>query len=230
MGNLIIFDIDGTLIHYIECEDKAYLESINEVAGIDEICTKWDEYSYSTESGILTEIFYRALKRPPSDEELRSIRKKYVSSLLNGGPQAISCIPGAKTVFDVTKGLGFDVAIATGAWHDSALVKLNGAQISHAHIPMANGDSHFERAEIIKNAVSLAKKVYQKETYQNIIYVGDRLWDLKATQALEIGFIGVGAHLKSLARSDFFHVDDFTTPSFLEHLKKHTHLSQNMMI
>lgn len=228
MDNLIIFDIDGTLIHYIKCEDKAYLESIFAVSGIDTICTKWDEYPYSTESGILQEIFYRALKRSPMEEELTSIRGSYVSYLSNAvknDASVITCIPGAKTVFDLVKGLGFDVAIATGAWRDSASCKLGGSGIAFSHIPMAHGDMHLERKDIIQNAITLAKNAYNKNTYDNIIYVGDRLWDLEATLSLGIGFIGVGAHLKSLAKHDFFHVDDYTSSDFVDHLKKYERTS-----
>lgn len=222
MSNLIVFDIDGTLIHYIDCEDNAYVDSINSVSGIDKINTKWEDYPYSTESGILSEIFHHALKRKPEDTELFSIKDKYVAYLSNyirQAPDSLQCIPGARNVFNMAKENNWDVAIATGGWHESAVMKLDSAEIPYHNIPMSHAGDHFERKDIIMTAVSRAKHFYNKNHYHQITYVGDRLWDLKATQILGIDFIGVGKHLGSLNQRNFFHIDDYETNSFIGYLK-----------
>ncbi|WP_162263072.1 HAD family hydrolase [Legionella cincinnatiensis] len=222
MNNLIVFDIDGTLIHYIDCETTAYVESINSVIGIDKISTKWDDYSYSTESGILSEIFFQSLQREPKNTEQCSIKDRYISYLsasFKHNPNSLKCIPGARDVFDMAKQINWDVAIATGGWYESAVMKLDTVGIPYHNTPMAHADDHFERKDIIMTAVSRAQHFYNKNNYHNIIYVGDRLWDLKATQALKIDFIGVGEHLKTIENRNFFLVDDYESHDFLNYLK-----------
>lgn len=234
MNNLIVFDIDGTLIHYIDGEDAAYVDSINSVIRIENINTKWEDYRFSTESGILSEIFYHALKRTPEDAELTNIKDKYVSSLsihIRDTPDSLECIAGARNVFNLAKKNNWDVAIATGGWSKSAAMKLDTAKIPHHNIPMAHADDHFERKDIIMTAVARAKHFYNKNHYHQITYVGDRLWDLKATQTLGIDFIGVGKHLGSLKNRNFFHIDDYETKGFISYLKNgaaHCNVLDNM--
>jgi phosphoglycolate phosphatase-like HAD superfamily hydrolase len=220
MNCLIIFDIDGTLIHYISAEDQAYLNALKEISQIDRVNTQWDEYNYSTESGILREIFISYLGRYPTPEEEHAIKVNYISSLekaLKASPN--SCIPGAQQVFSHISKLNWDIAIATGAWSESAKVKLAGSQMPELGVPMAHGDDHYERKDIILTAIQRAKNFYKKEEYHNIIYVGDRPWDREAASMLNIGFIGVGQYLGSLKPKDFFHVEHYDTPLFLDYLK-----------
>lgn len=220
MNHLIIFDIDGTLIHYIEAEDQIYLDAIHEIMPINNISSKWDEYYYSTESGILSEIFSTHLKRLPTLQEEYAIKDNYVSSLarsLLDTPN--SCLAGATEIFSQIKQKNWDIAIATGAWLESAKVKLTGSNMPYLDVPFAHGGDHHDRTQIIQTAIARSKAFYKKDSYQKIIYVGDRLWDRKAALELNIDFIGVGDHLASLEVKDFFHVDHYETPEFLSYLR-----------
>lgn len=225
MNSLIIFDIDGTLINYISAEDEAYLNAINEVVNIKGINRNWDEYNYSTESGILSEIFYNHLGRHPSLKEESLIKTKYVSSLRKSLCETPnSCIAGAKEIFQKIKNLNWDIAIATGAWLESAKEKLSGSNIPEFNVPIAHGGDHPERKEIIIKAINRAKDFYNKDYYHKIIYVGDRPWDIKAALALNIDFIGVGQYLGTINPKDFFHVEHYETPDFLNYIKEITNL------
>lgn len=219
MNSLILFDIDGTLIHYINGEDQAYLDAVKEISHIENVNSKWDEYRYSTESGILAEIFYHHLGRYPTQKEIAFIKTKYVSSLsdiLREYPNP--CLSGVDDIFLTIKELQWDMAIATGAWLESAKVKLEGSGMTKWNIPIAHGDDHYERKDIILTAIHRAKKFYKKEHYETIVYVGDRPWDRKAALALNIGFIGVGHYLGTLSTRDFYYTEDYQPPLFLNYL------------
>lgn len=221
---LIIFDIDGTLIHYIDAEDQAYLDAIKDISQIDHINHRWDEYNYSTESGILSEIFYNSLGRYPTQQEECFIKTKYVSSLATALADAPNpCLTGAQDIFPQIRKLNWDIAIATGAWLESAEVKLAGSNMPRHKVPIAHGGDHPERKDIILTAIRRAKDFYRKDDYQTIIYVGDRPWDMKAALALNIGFIGIGQYLGALNPKDFFHVEHYGTPTFLNYLKAVRH-------
>ncbi len=221
MNNLIVFDIDGTLIHYLECEDQAYLQALTSVTGIQKINTEWHTYQYSTDSGILSEIIQYAFSRQPTTSEILSIKNEFVSYLANYFklyPQACRELPGAKNIFKAIQAIHWDVAIATGGWQESALMKLEKAKLPCQHLPLAHGDDHYDRKDIIKTAVSRAEAFYNKKSYQNIIYVGDALWDLKASRELQIKFIGVGKRFDAVAQKDFFRIEHYETNNLLDYL------------
>lgn len=100
-------------------------------------------------------------------------------------------------------------------------MKLNYADIKPAGIPIACGDDHIKRHEIIKTAFNRARVHYQRERYNTVVYVGHRLWDYHASQKLNIKFIGVGNEfLKSelnIPRIDNYISDDLI--NYLHRLK-----------
>ena len=86
----------------------------------------------------------------------------------------------------------WDVAIATGCWKQSALIKLQHIDFPYMNLPIATADDHIERCEIINIAIKRSKQHYCNNSYGQVIYVGDREWDYRAAQELGIGFIGIG--------------------------------------
>jgi phosphoglycolate phosphatase-like HAD superfamily hydrolase len=79
------------------------------------------------------------------------------------------------------------IAIATGCWCESAKLKLHRSGFMIEDIPFASSSDTRRRADIIALAASRAGS-----GVSDAVYVGDGLWDLKATRELGMRFVGVG--------------------------------------
>ena len=132
--NLIIFDIDGTLTQ-TEMDTKCFAQAIEDVLQIKNLNTDWSSYRYSTEAGILKEI-YESFAKIPTEEEINSIQKlflTYLNDTLSKNSSLITPVPGANTIFHKIIALkNWSIGIATGGWKISALFKLDSANIPHS--------------------------------------------------------------------------------------------------
>jgi len=217
-----VFDIDGTLTDTFDVDAECYEEAIRRELGLD-IPSDWPTFDEVTDPAILRTACER-LGRPFPDEVTRDRIARGVAALLEEvlerQPERFRAIPGAREIFGVLKGMGWNVAMATGAWRASALVKLRGAGIPHLDIPLASSSDHPARADIIRHAV----RGFSAEDAGPFVYIGDGVWDGRASLSLGYSFIGVasgsrGAQLKEVGASAV--VPDFRDPGILAgHLKR----------
>lgn len=195
--NLIVFDIDGTLTQTTEVDSNSFIKAVTTVLQIQEINTNWAQYQYSTDSGILNEIYELLFKRKPNDHEINTIQDRFVDCLKQAWLEDnlfFAPIPGADKIFAKINNLAhWHIGIATGTWRRSALFKLNAAKIPHAQLSKAYADDHVERTEIIKTTIKQAQALYQVHQYERLIYVGDKDWDYRAAKELNMEFIGIGS-------------------------------------
>lgn len=221
MNNLIVFDIDGTLIHLHDGEDKMYVEAAEKTMGpIPHLNTQWTNYVYSTDSGVFSEVVQHAFSRAPTALEHSTMERYFVQLLKSAfSPTSYQPIAGADQIFDAILATGWDVAIATGAWKSAAESKLGNANLFRDTIPLATSNDHYDRKDIIQCAVERSKEYYKKPSYRHIIYVGDKMWDLKATKQLGIPFIGIGAHWQNIAQGTFFHTSHYDPSIFTAYLQ-----------
>lgn len=106
------------------------------------------------------------------------------------------------------------VAIATGAWRESAKLKLQKANLQIEGIPFASANDALSREDIVKKAIIKAKNIYQVEEFQKVVFVGDGVWDVKVAYQLSIAFIGIGDNnLTNVGATkvikDFTNLEDF---------------------
>ncbi|HRE31610.1 MAG TPA: hypothetical protein PLD88_06500, partial [Candidatus Berkiella sp.] len=80
--DLIIFDIDGTLIHSHEKEVDCFIDAVTTVLGIKEIDRDLHSYQHVTDKGILIECVYRTLNRHPTKAEYDAIQDRYFDNFL----------------------------------------------------------------------------------------------------------------------------------------------------
>lgn len=85
----------------------------------------------------------------------------------------------------------FAIALATGGWERSARLKLRIAGLNVEQFAFASADDSIEREEIMSIAHVRALQRCRKDAFESVIYVGDALWDLRASQRLSISFIAV---------------------------------------
>ena len=188
----VIFDIDGTLLQSASVDDVLYKASVTSVLGSVQFRPSLSDYDFVTDSGILSQV--------RDDNSLRSnldqtseIKARFVKALtshirVNGPFQEI---PGAKTLLDkLSASDTHSVAIATGGWRDSAVLKLESANFDLSQMPLATADDSFDRTEIMQLALSKLGSEFHL-----ITYYGDGPWDRDACVALGWQFVAVGSAL-----------------------------------
>ena len=169
----------------VECYEAA----IQEVLGI-EIPADWPMLEDVTDPAILVTALDRLGRPHPDEATLNRVAEAVGERLereLARDPSRFQAIPGATGVFDLLRKAGWTVAMATGAWRPSAVVKLRGAGIPHEDVPLATASDHPNRAQIIQHAVGFSAA----EVGDSIVYVGDGVWDGRAAGSLGYGFLGV---------------------------------------
>lgn len=182
--HLIVFDVDGTLTRTNAADGRCFAQAVSELIGAP-IDTDWASYRFVTDPGIAAEAVERRLGRAPWPAELAALRARYLSLLEAEGPYAE--IPGAVALLRRLRGRqDIALAIATGAWRDCALLKLDWAAIPVDGLPMATADDAFAREEILRLAARRAGGRFDR-----ITCVGDAVWDVAAARALGAAFVGI---------------------------------------
>lgn len=225
MAKLALFDIDGTLVNSNEVDAICYVRSVQEEFGLDKIDDRWETYTHATDSGIFEEIFERAFSGKPSESEIR----RTVARLANLLEQYYSSNPG---MFDEIAGAGnllkflqdhadWRIGIATGAWKESALLKLNSAGIEYGGLPMVTGSDAKTREEILLKCIELAKDQYGVAEFEKIVSVGDAVWDLETAGNLKLGFIGINKPEKFKDYENCRVMQDFSNQElFMQYLEE----------
>jgi len=214
--NLAIFDIDGTLTVTDHIDDVCFVQALADAHAITGVSTDWAGYSHTTDSGITLDIFRERFNRPPEEAELLKFKSHFVRLLEDYCAKDSSLfaeIVGAASILNrLNQEPDWKVAIATGGWRDSAILKLKAAAIEINSYPAAFADDGYSREEILQSAISKAEKLYQQKRFARIVSVGDGVWDVRTARNLEFPFLGIGAgdRERKLRRAGATHViEDF---------------------
>lgn len=197
---IAVFDIDGTLTDTMDVDVQCFEGAIREVLGID-VPSSWPEMDEVTDPAILrTACEMRGRPTPDAETEARIAARvgELLTVELRERPERFAPIPGARDVFAALTEAGWRVAMATGAWRPSAVVKLAGAAIPFDGVPLATSSDRVSRRDIIEHAVARLGGARGEP----VVYVGDGVWDGRAATSLGYGFVGVGAAEKADALRD----------------------------
>jgi len=187
----IIFDIDGTLIESMSVDTELYFDSIMKVIGPVTI-RELSEYDHVTDTGILAQIL-KDNGHSVNSAVIASVKAVFLKGLKrhieNEG--SFSIIDGAiQFVENTRKSDHARVAIATGGWRESALLKLESAGFNIDGIPLVTCDDSSSRVEIMRSALKMAG-----DDISSVTYFGDAEWDQRACRDLGWDFIAVGPGL-----------------------------------
>lgn len=193
--NLVIFDIDGTLLRSVELDDTCFVRAFADVLGIDGLSADWARYEHVTDSGLAREIVRRHRGRDPTDEEMELLAQRSCQLLRRAtarSPGAIRAVAGAGRLIEwLGTGAEWRTAIASGSWLATARIKLEAAGLALDDLPAAFADDSPDRSEILRAAIVRASRCYAAAGFGKVVYVGDGAWDVEAARRLGIAFVGM---------------------------------------
>ena len=188
--HLIVFDIDGTLTSSEHQHTSAFIKVTQEI-GIPKINTDWNSYAQVTDSYILKTSFEHHFQKPFDPAICSSFENRMHELIIDKG--VVNAIEGA---VEMLNHLWYDtkyaIAFATGSFELPALLKLNQAKLPYDTQLLTTANSWYKREEIIQDSIQKAHQYFDVDTFKDIYYAGDGLWDLKAAKNLELKFIGIG--------------------------------------
>ncbi|MCU0331583.1 MAG: haloacid dehalogenase-like hydrolase [Candidatus Kapabacteria bacterium] len=193
MTDLIVFDVDGTLTNTTNVDAECLVGALTEVTERPEISADWLLYDHSTDSGIVRQVLFEAGLGADHDAYER-VRQRFfdrMEAAYTANPDLFGPMPGATQAFSAVKNSGAAVAIATGAWHESARFKMRVAGVDAYGIPMATADDAVDRVDILMRAIERVRRWTGVAELGRITYVGDAVWDVRAANVLGIGFVGL---------------------------------------
>ena len=195
---LAIFDIDGTLTQTNDVDSECFIQAFSSEFQIAEINTNWGTYGHTTDSGISLQIFQERLQRIPTADELSKLQHRF-TELLQERDRAIAEVPGANLILQkLAQRQDWVIAIASGGWRASAMIKLQAAGIE-TNFPSAFADDGISREDIVRTAISRAKQTYAESDFEKIVCIGDGIWDVLTAIQLQLPFVGVGQNEQKIA-------------------------------
>lgn len=215
---VVVFDIDGTLIGGEEIDWQCFDDAFNEAAGFPLTPSFFHSLEEVTARSIVHQALAGATSRVKRDIEAKTLRG-YLDRLektIRDDPDAFPPMEGAASLLRDIQGRGIPVAIATGNWLESGVMKLTASGIPFESIPMATSSEYYSRADIIASAVEKAGG-----KLSDAIYVGDGHWDLRTCRNLGIAFIGCGAGIDKLREEGAAYLlDRLNTDEFLKIIER----------
>src|SRR6266478_863226 len=169
--NLAVFDIDGKRIDINAVDNECFLASLGTSAD----ATHWGDYPHHTDRGLTHEFLRRKLSRDPLEEEIAHHRTAFIEALRER-VATLEEICGAKAFIEFLRERGWEIALATGAWSESALLKLRAAGFPPT-LPLACCDGWASREEIVLGAIA-------GRDYHRIVVFGDGWWDVRTARNL----------------------------------------------
>ena len=191
---IFILDIDGTLMHTHEIDNRCYWQAIHEVYGFTGSPESLVKFLHVSDSGILQEWCQRALGRDPIEGEITEIRRLFlelIESIADEQPELFKPRPGLEPRLEtMTTRVETHLAIATGSWGNTAVFKLEFSGLARFELKLASADDALSRTDIMRAALSRLG-IDQAAGHHAITYIGDGPWDLHASRELGWSFIGI---------------------------------------
>lgn len=216
---LVVFDIDGTLTNTKAIDDYCFIKSIKECWNCDLGDVDWSTFVHVTDTGLAQDIYKSKFNKEIRESEILKLKNIFYSKLLyesQVNPSAFFEVKGAEAFIKNLENDNIKIAIATGGWTLTAEHKLSLINLKLSKFPYATSDDHYSRKEIIIKSINNAERA-NSLVFDNIIYIGDGVWDYHATCEIGIDFIGIDINgdgkLKNLGVSSVF--SDFTDSNLI---------------
>lgn len=191
---LVMFDVDGTLTESSALDAVTFIDALREVFGFRDVSDDWSVYKHVTSAGVVREIVRTRLSRLPTDGEADRMQVRF-NELLRAQVEktGVRPIPGAaEALARLTRSSDeYAVALASGNWRETVRFMLAAVGLSIAGLPGAFSDDDFTREGICRASRQRAEERHGGPL-PTVVCVGDGVWDVRTSQALGYGFVGIG--------------------------------------
>jgi phosphoglycolate phosphatase-like HAD superfamily hydrolase len=110
---------------------------------------------------------------------------------LSNDANSFTVVHGAKELIKYLKHEEqFEIAIATGGFLKPALFKLSSLGFEIDGLELRSSDSFASKTEMIKDIIR-THTTNKNNTFEKVVYVGDREYDYTTSTGLGIDFIGI---------------------------------------
>jgi phosphoglycolate phosphatase-like HAD superfamily hydrolase len=192
MKTFVLFDIDGTLLYSNKVDSRSFATSYERIFGQVFPTIDWSRFPSVTDHVIFRTAFHEHFRRFPTDEERQVFEDDYVARLQRQrkrAPEKFREVPGAAALWRRLAGEdNYLTGIATGGWRSPAAIKLAHVGIPEDPPYAGYANNQFQREGILQAAIDKAKADHD---VQEVVYVGDAIWDVATTRAMNIPLIGV---------------------------------------
>lgn len=193
---LVIFDVDHTLVRVRWPSGHGFVQALSDVTGVRDVSWDWGSYRWSSDNGIVDEIFARHAGRAPRPDEIAAMQARFLEILhanAAADPEFVVAVPGARAFVDaLAADADWAVALATGNWRVAAHAKLRLAgfgALLDAGVVGGYADDAWGRSAIIAAARDRALAAHGP--HDHVAFVGDAVWDVRAARAIGMPFCGV---------------------------------------
>ena len=206
--HLVMFDIDGTLVDSAGFDGELYAAAVRSVLNV-EVDRNWDAYEHVSDRGILEQLLRDARFDGERAELAARVQQRFVTLVgdyIERQPAAVREIPGARVLVERLLSMPHvRVAVATGGWGPTGLLKLGHVGIDVERLGFASSSDAPARVEIMRLA---AQRALRGAPVTRTTYFGDGPWDRRASAALGYDFVAVGgAVAHALVVADFSAVE-----------------------
>lgn len=194
--NLIIFDIDGTLTNTSRVDADCFVRTYASLLDVHDLDIHWNSFPHVTDSGITQYVFHQRFNRNPQAAEIAQVHDHFMHLLREqhaADESQFAEIPGAASIIEQLKAQSeWAVTFATGCWQASAAFKMQAAGIDSAGLPAGFAEDGISREQIVQTAIDRAHVHYGQPHFEQIVSVGDGVWDVRTAKNLNLNFIGIG--------------------------------------
>ena len=195
---LIVFDIDGTLLHSIATHKLAMAQAMA-ASDLVHRDPEWSNYLNHTDSGVFYEAYERSFGKPPSAVECRDFEALFQTCYDRARAAETDLeIPGAVALLRQLEASGaWLMAYATGSYRGPAEDKLRLLGVASPSCVLVTASEFRTRKDIVAEAVRQRLAGLEHEHHGRMISVGDGPWDARTAADLGMQFIGVGSEEKA---------------------------------
>lgn len=181
MINLLLFDVDGTLILTGGAGIRAFQRVLRELFKM-EATTDGIRFHGRTDPEIVEDIFLKGLSRSPTPEELEAICSRYLAYLeeeVRGSP-GYRVMPGFPHLLEILAGRAdVRMGLATGNLEGAARIKLSRADMNR-YFPFGGyGSDAKDRTVLIQKAIERGRTLIRRPQQEiRVFVIGDTDLDI----------------------------------------------------
>lgn len=186
---LILWDVDGTILHSQKVAASVYIQSLVSVYELQE-ALKMVEWSGKTDSQIVLEtLALHGWAEETAIPRLDTFRATYLAALEAERESLVEdmpLLPGVPDMLQTLAALGSTQSLLTGNYEPIAEVKLGAVGLAH-HFDFAIGafgSDHRDRTKLVPIAVEKARRLYDATlSPADVIVIGDTPRDIACARA-----------------------------------------------